>query len=429
VRFGFNRSAAPATDSLANGQNPGIGQTATVNWTDLNGDNVVQYTVRPLPNGGVVGCVYRDPGCEIDFSSLPVNFGAGAINNQLNPNLKRPHYSQTNLGFTHEVFPGVSVNFDWFRTAIGDLSYKANLTYVVPGLTDYSKNPNYSPITVWSPIDGHAITVYDFVSSAVRNAASNNFTATDPNHTSVYNGFDIGFNARLPHGARVFGGSTTERTIQNTCSTAIDNPNNLLFCDQSQNGIPWATQIKLSATTPLPWFGLSASASYQGLPGYTLSRSTWTVTSSTRYITCPGNSAAQGCVVGNPVIPGQTATNITSTDSLPVTPATVTGIQLDAPGTTLTPRTNQLDFGLSKRIAVGRLRINPKLDIFNVLNTSDYYTVRSTVFSPILNPNVSDPMHSPALPALAAGTNYTNYLAPSRFIQGRILRLGFNVTW
>jgi len=108
---------------------------------------------------------------------------------------------------------------------------------------------------------------------------------------------------------------------------------------------------------------------------------------------------------------------------------TVTGIQLGAPGTTLTPRTNQVDFGLSKRITVGRLRINPQLDIFNVLNSSDYYTVRSTVFSPMLNPNVSDPTHAPALPALAAGTNYTNYLAPSRFIQGRILRLGFNVTW
>ena len=34
-----------------------------------------------------------------------------------------------------------------------------------------------------------------------------------------------------------------------------------------------------------------------------------------------------------------------------------------------------------------------------------------------------------ALPSLATGTNYTNFRAPARFLDGRIFRIGFNVSW
>jgi hypothetical protein len=429
VRAGFNRFAASATDSLADGQNPGKGQTTSnsVPWRDLNGDNVVQYTVTALPNGGVVGCVYLTPGCEIDFSKLPSNFGAGGITNQLDPNLRRPYYIQTNLGISHEVMRGVSVSVDWYRTDNKDIQSTKNLTRALPaGITDPTKNPNYRAVTLFSPIDGHAVTMYDVASQAVLNAAPANFTFTDPNQSSTYNGVDVSFNARLAHGVRVFGGGTRERRVANLCASAVDNPNNLLYCDQSQSGIPWKTQVKLSLSSPLPWYGLNVSASYQGLPGYTLARTTYTVNGATRYVTCPGNSAAQGCVVGALVSPNQLSTNFTSYDG---TTTTVTGVQLTAPATTLTPRTNQVDFGLSKRVTFGRLRVDPRVDLFNLLNSNDYYSVRSTSFSPILDSSSPDPTHSPALPALAAGTSYTNYLAPARFLQGRILKIGFNVTW
>ncbi len=46
------------------------------------------------------------------------------------------------------------------------------------------------------------------------------------------------------------------------------------------------------------------------------------------------------------------------------------------PGTELTPRVNQLDLSVSKRITVGGIKIDPKLDIFNALNSDDYFTVR-----------------------------------------------------
>src|SRR5207249_9328601 len=131
------------------------------------------------------------------------------------------------------------------------------------------------------------------------------------------------FNARLPHNARIFGGTATDRTIANTCSAAASNPNFLLnigglnYCDQSNSGIPWRTQFKLAGTFPLPWYGVIVSGSYQGLPGYLIGTqsltaggagapnftalsgvgSSMSVTSTTKYAVCPGNSASQGCAV------------------------------------------------------------------------------------------------------------------------------------
>ena len=74
------------------------------------------------------------------------------------------------------------------------------------------------------------------------------------------------------------------------------------------------------------------------------------------------------------------------------------------------------------------MRIDPKIDLFNALNSHDY-SVSSAAFSPILDPNSADPTHSAALPANASGTNFPSYHQPARFLQGRIVRLGANITW
>src|SRR5205814_8895260 len=79
--------------------------------------------------------------------------------------------------------------------------------------------------------------------------------------------------------------------------------------------------------------------------------STWTVTPSTRYAVCPGNSASQGCTVGALVVPGL----ISSTLSVP----------LVAPGTEITPRIIQVDLSIAKRIVIRGIRVAPTIDVFN----------------------------------------------------------------
>jgi hypothetical protein len=268
-------------------------------------------------------------------------------------------------------------------------------------------------VTVFSPIDSTPITVYDPVSSAVNQAVANVDT-NDPGLKQWYNAFEFNVNARLAHGLTLFGGTSTDRTISYSCPSAATNPNALLFCDGARNGIPWRTQFKLAGTYPLPKWGLVVGGSFQALPGYLLGTqplaaggfapltvlttpngagTIYTVTQSTTYTTCP--AALASCVPSQTrVIPGMTQASL--------------NIPLIAPGTEMTPRLNQLDLSFSKRINLERWRIEPKVDLFNALNSSDYYSVKSLTYS-------------------TAAT--ATYKLPASILQGRIVRLGVSVNF
>jgi carboxypeptidase family protein len=425
LRFGYNRFGVAATTTLASLYDPanGVNITTTAPWTDKNGDDIAQGSNR---------CAFAtDPSCEINFASVPANFGVISLASP-DPNLTRPYVDQFNVGATHEIMRGVSVSGEWFHNDARNSWERNNIlrpgTYANGAVT----NASYKPVTVFSPIDGRAITMYDTVSAAVAGAVQNVDT-NDSNVKQSYNAIEFNFNARLPHGARLFGGSATDRTIANTCAAAATNPNFLVtiggvnYCDQTNSGIPWRTQFKLAGTFPLPWYGITAAASFQALPGYILGTSaltaggagapnftsysgvatSWTVTGTTTYTVCPGNSASQGCVVGARVAPAG------------INSGTFT-VPLDAPGTLLTPRVNQLDLSFSKRFTVAGVKMDPKIDIFNALNSDDYFTVRSTTFSPTTNSALTTPVTRGS-----AGT----YLQPGSILQGRIIRLGAVITW
>jgi hypothetical protein len=412
VRVGYNRFESAATTTLASLFNASSVQQATLPWTDLNGDDVAQ---------GAPGCVYKTPGCEIDFTSLPKNFGVVSLDTP-DPNLKRPYVDQYNVGVTHEVLSGVSLSFEWFHNESKQIMERNNTARPGTYANGTVTNASYRPVTLFSPLDGTPLIVYDYVS---RDAASavNNVVTNDSALTQAYNAFEFNFSARLPHGARIFGGSATDRTIANTCAGAATNPNFLItiggvnYCDQSLSGIPWRTQVKLAGTYPLPWYGIIVSGSYQNLPGYLIGTqaltaggsgapnftslsglgSSFTVVPSTTYKVCPG--APQGCTAGAPVVPGQ----INGSFSVPLVP----------PGVDQMPRVSQVDLSLAKRISIGHVRVDPKIDLFNALNSSDYFTVRTSTFTPTSTSNVS------------AG----NYLYPGSILQGRLLRIGAVVNW
>src|SRR5262249_27319512 len=133
--------------------------------------------------------------------------------------------------------------------------------------------------------------------------------------------------------------------------------------------------------------------------------SSYTVTPTTRYTVCPGNSASQGCTVGALVVPGQ----LTASLAVPLIP----------PGTEMTPRVTQLDLSVSKRLTFGSLKMDPKLDLFNALNSDDYFSVRSTTFTPVSSASAATGLNG------SGGT----YLLPASVIQGRLLRLAVVLNW
>jgi hypothetical protein len=424
LKFGYNKFMAAATTTLAELYDPGSATTITASlpWTDKNLDDIAQ---------GERGCAFAtDSGCEINFASLPSNFGTVALASP-DPNLKRPYVHQINTEITHELFRGVAMNLGWFHNISKGFLERNNTnrpgTFNADGTVT---NASYRPVTVFSPIDGTPITVYDIASAAVGTLAAKNVDTNDPGLKQTYNSFEFGLNARLPRGARLSGGFGTEKTVAYTCTAAASNPNFLVtiggtnYCDQSKSDIPWRTGIKIVGTFPLPWAGIIVSGAYQGLPGYVLGTSALTaggagapnftsisgvasqltVTGTTRYTSCPGNSAAQGCVVGGLIAPGALSTLT---------------VPLDQPNTLLTPRLNQLDLSIGKRITMGRFRIDPKLDIFNALNSDDYFTARSTTYTLTA---------TGATPTAINGSSGT-YLLPGSIIQGRLLRFAAVVNW
>jgi carboxypeptidase family protein len=387
LRFGYNKYATAATTGFAQIYNPTALTTASISWTDLNNDDIAQ---------GERGCVYLTAGCEINFSQLASNFGVRALS-VFDPDLRRPYQSAFNLGASHEILPGTSVTVEWFHSDFKDLIARNNIA---------RSASDYTPVTVASPIDGAPITVYN-VNAAKLNAVSN-VDSTDPDLKRWYNGIEVNISARLPHGARIFGGSATDRVITNSCSAAGHDPNLSLFCDGTKNNIPWLTSVKLAGTYPLPWYGVALSGAYQGLAGSSLGTSplqygvftagtgfnqpnglgtNWLLSRTTTYAAgCKGT-----CTPGAAVFPTLTSASIQ--------------VPLIAPGTEFTPRVNQVDLGVSKTVTFGSRRITPKLDVFNAFNSDVHTAVASTQF------------------------NASSYLQPSVVLQGRIVRVGFDLKW
>jgi len=137
---------------------------------------------------------------------------------------------------------------------------------------------------------------------------------------------------------------------------------------------------------PLPWYGISVSASYQNLNDYLTGTAAqayggftagtgfdrpngqgtfWQLTSATRYAaTCTGP-----CTPGALVLPALAASSV-ATLQLP----------LVAPETEFTPRINQVDLSTSVKIRFGRVGATPRVDFFNAINSDDYSSVSTVQF-------------------------------------------------
>jgi hypothetical protein len=297
---------------------------------------------------------------------------------------------------TQELFNRVTLTGEWYHNRFTDITERNNAARTAN---------SYTPVDVVSPIDGSVITVYNVKSEFV--SAVQNVDASDKDIKRHYNGFELGFNARLPRGARIFGGFNLEKTLANTCSVGTD-PNFTLYCDQWKSGIPWSKQFKLAGTYPLPWWGITASASLQSLMGYVIGTRAipygvftfgtgfdvpngqgtfWQVSRTTRYAAnCTGP-----CRPGELVIPGLNTATL--------------NVPLRAPETEFMPRFNQLDLSLSKTVRYRGIRISPKVDVFNVMNSDRWSAVTTAQF------------------------NSTTYRQPSTIMQARLIRVGFESSW
>jgi len=377
VRFGVNRFMTAQTTGFAQLYNPTALTSANLPWTDVNGDDIAQ---------GERGCVYLTAGCEINFANLPSNFGRRSLA-QFSPDIQRPYSLPINMGISHELFRGFSLAAEYYRISFRDLTLRVNTLTDANSWTRFdTANPLGGTVPVW------------VLKPAFRGQVAN-VDSTSKDMKRTYNGVDLNYQARIK-GVRAFGGFNIERSLNNTCAAASYNPNLGLYCDQSQSGLPWLKQFKSTVVYPLP-YGVSLSVAYQDLNGYL------------------NGSAAQaygGFTAGTGFdLPRGQGTFRLLTPTNADTPALAQAMRdagvaslnvpLRAPETEYTPRLRQLDVSFNKRVTFKGITANPRLDFFNALNSDDYSSVASMQFGA------------------------ANYLQPSVVLQGRIVRVGIDMTW
>ncbi len=294
-------------------------------WNDLNGDNIAQENeIGPSTN---------------------LNFGVRPNRNP-DPNTSRPYQLVGDMAIDHELLNGLGLTVSYHHRRFYNDVQTRNLAvdpvsdYTLVMIADPRGNGEMLPVYNLAPGKLGQQDLYDTNSSANR---------------TWWRGVDVTLNARLGR-ARLLGGTSTGRTLSVQCEVA--DPNQLRFCDETEQDVPFRTQFKLSGSVELP-YDLRLGGMFQSRPG------------SERIINYSVTRAI-----------------------LPTLTQTTVNVRLNEPGSAYNDRVNQLDINLSRAFQSGRGRVRPELALFNVLNTSSVVT-QINAFGPrlgnavtILNPRM-----------------------------------------
>ena len=196
--------------------------------------------------------MYLTPGCEIQLSALPQNFGTRALSIQ-DPDLQRPSSLESSIAVQHELMPRLSVGAGLLPAHLSepapDPVHGGGADFVDRSMADYT------PVTIVSPLDGEVITAYNLAPSKLTLTQTFDTNASD-DRKQMFTAYELAVNARI-RGGIMFGGVALQKTVPVTCDQP-DDPNLLRFCDQRNSDIPFGADYKLNVSYPLPWWGLQA---------------------------------------------------------------------------------------------------------------------------------------------------------------------------
>ncbi|HQZ37557.1 MAG TPA: TonB-dependent receptor [Vicinamibacterales bacterium] len=341
--FGNGRTAVKAfvgrfagfqsNSGLLAAQNPSAAMitSSTRAWSDANGDYIPQESELGPHSAATFGQVGRSTAYDD-----AITHGWHA----------RDYSWQTSFSVQHELRDNLSVNLAYYRTWYGNFLATDNLA-VTPA--DYDQYCITAPNDPRLPVAGQQVCgLYDL--NPAKFGQTNNFVTKASNfgeQKEMFNGVDVTFNARL-HGALLSGGVSTGRTVTDTCFV-VDSPQAGLY--QCHNEPPWGagTQIKLSGVFALPW-QIKASATYQNIASIPLLASY--VASNAQIAPSLGRSLS-ACRAS------ATCTATATVDLIPMNDVFREG------------RNTQVNLRLSRILHFGGLRVEPQLDVFNLLNAND----------------------------------------------------------
>ena len=312
--------------------------TDSRNWTDTNHDDIAEDNeIGPSGNSNFGVSTGRSP-------------AAG---------LSREYNVETAIGIQHQLLPRLSVFGGYYHRHFYNQEAQQN-----PLLT----TSDWAPFNVASPLgNGETLTLYNLVAAKAGLYAKQLIDVNSSINRTIYDGFEMSFNARLPRGANVFGGWSNDRLITVSCDQY--DPNKLRFCDQTgqtfqQYGAtstpPFRNDFKLSANYPLPW-GVEVSGVFISFAGKGNSY-TAQDPSLGDYWTVPASQFPNGqrtrAVVSAPILLAAGAQT------------QAPGVNLIAPNTSFEPRWNQLDLSAKRTFRFGRKEVQGQFAVFNVMNAN-----------------------------------------------------------
>jgi len=317
-------------------------------WNDVNGNYVPDCDLRNNAAQGECGPLSSSTfGTQVPTSLYADDAKQGWGNRQ--------YTWMTSVLVQHELRPGIGVTAGYFRTAYGNLTVVDN---ELVGPRDFGAYCIQAPTDARLPGGGgyQVCDTYD-ISPAKFGQVRNVVTQASRfgERTNVYNGFDVTLSARFGEGGSLSGGVNTGQTEINNCA-APDVPSQ--FCRQVEPR-RGQTNVKFAGVYPLPWWGLQTSATFLNLPG--------TPQSAT-------------LVVPNSAIAPSLGRNLGACGAATVCNATAT-VTLIEPNSQFEPRQTQVDLRISKIIRIGRARLHPRFEVFNLFNASDVQTLIG-VFGP-----------------------------------------------
>ena len=185
------------------------------------------------------------------------NFGTAVITNKYATDVTegygvRPNNQQISAVVQHELQPGFGVTVGYYRTWYGNKTVTDNLLVTPADFTAFcvtapadSRLPDGGGYQVCDPTDVNP-TSFGRVDNLI-------IRAEEGEQTEVFNGIDIGMNARFGRGGRLNGGVSFGNTDYNNCGVPDASAQ---FCEYS---MPWSgqTQIKFQGYHPLPLGSMS----------------------------------------------------------------------------------------------------------------------------------------------------------------------------
>jgi len=380
--------------------------TSSRTWTDNNKNFIPDCDLTRNTNQGPT-----QVGADNQVDTCLAATGANALfyNNTFNPNLavqddarygwgKRPYSWEFSVSAQREIGRGVSVNGGVFRRWFGNFLITDDTNHLATDYTQFSIPSSAIPAPPASaggaavPTTGLNTTGFFNVNNSLPASPLTGLSDTMFPGSNVYDhwfGFDLGINARLPHGVIVQGGLSTGHQTTDYCdvqdpakagSKALVEmliggpPTNIVSsvntCHMDQK---WLPQVKFLGSYTVPKIDVQLGGSFQSIPGTEMA----------------ANLPASNSNVILPAL-GRLPTGGVATGS--------TTLAILQPGSNYYTRFNQLDLRLGKIIRLARTRSNLSLDIYNVFNSDVISGLTAT---------------------------YTSWLAPTSVVAPRLLKVSW----